>query len=77
MELTNEQLEAIREATKTVEYGSVTVHISATSKHLDLEVKMRVRIEDEPEQKIFGSFERGEGSRVPMTPKKRYKRKFL
>ena len=38
MELTNEQLEMIREAAKTVEYGSVTVHISATSKHLDLEV---------------------------------------
>ena len=47
MELTNEHLEAIREAAMTIEYGSVTVHISATSKHLDLEVKKRIRIESE------------------------------
>jgi hypothetical protein len=56
MELTNEQLEAIREATKTVEYGSVTVHISATSEHLDLEVQRRVRIESGPHKEISGPF---------------------
>ena len=53
MELTDEQLEAIREAAKTVEYGSVTVHISATSKRLDLEIHKRIRFESEPEEKIF------------------------
>jgi hypothetical protein len=58
MELTNEQLEAIREAVKTVEYGSVTIHISATSKHLDLEVQRRVRIETSRKEKKFGSFQR-------------------
>jgi len=47
MELTNEQLEAIREAARTVEYGSVTIHVSGTSKHLDLEIKKRVRVEAE------------------------------
>jgi hypothetical protein len=51
MELTNEQLELIREAARTVEYGSVTIHISATSKHLDLEVRKRVRAEGEPQRK--------------------------
>jgi hypothetical protein len=56
MELTNEQLEAIREAARTVEYGSVTVHISATSNHLDLEVQRRVRIESGPHKKILGPF---------------------
>jgi hypothetical protein len=50
MELTNEQLETIREAAGTVEYGNVTVHISATSKHLDLEIRKRVRIESEPQK---------------------------
>jgi hypothetical protein len=53
MELTNEQLEVIREAARTVEYGSVTVHISATSKHLDLEIQRRVRIEGEQQGKNF------------------------
>jgi hypothetical protein len=50
MELTNEQLEAIREAAKTVEYGSVTVHISETSKYFELEVKKRIRVESEPQK---------------------------
>jgi hypothetical protein len=55
MELTNAQLERIREAAKTVEYGSVTIHISATAKHLDLEIHRRVRIENEAQrEKILG-----------------------
>jgi hypothetical protein len=61
MELTNEQLEAIREAARTVEYGSVTIHISATSNHLDLEVQRRVRIDNEQTNKKFGSFRRSSG----------------
>jgi hypothetical protein len=52
MELTKEYLEAIKEAAKTVEYGSVTIHISATSNHLDLEVQRRVRIDNEQAKKI-------------------------
>ena len=50
MELTNAQLELIREAARTVEYGSVIIHISATSKHLDLEIQRRVRIENEAQK---------------------------
>jgi hypothetical protein len=52
MELTREYLEAIQEAAKTVEYGSVTIHISATSNHLDLEVQRRVRIDNEQAKKF-------------------------
>ena len=53
MELNNEQLEIIREAARTVEYGSVTVHISATSNHFDLEIQRRVRIESDPRKENF------------------------
>ena len=55
MELTNAQLKVIKEAAKTVEYGSVTIHVSATAKHLDLEIHRRVRIENEAQRgKISG-----------------------
>ena len=57
MELTYEHFKAIREAARTVEYGSITVHISETSKHLDLEIHRRVRIESGDEhKKISGPF---------------------
>jgi hypothetical protein len=72
MQLTDEQLEIIREAARTVEYGSVTVHISAASNHFDYEVHKRVRQENEGEEKNIGSFHGKKQSRVPMTPKKRY-----
>jgi hypothetical protein len=50
MDLNNEQLEAIREAARTVEYGSVTVHVSETANYLTLEILRRVRIESEPQK---------------------------
>jgi hypothetical protein len=67
MELTDEQLEAIREAAKTVEYGSVTVHISETSKHLDLEIRKRVRIESEPQKnfRVLPAKKKAEGAVDP------------
>jgi hypothetical protein len=46
MELTDKQLEKVREAARTVEYGSVTINISATSSKLDLNIQRRVREED-------------------------------
>jgi hypothetical protein len=49
MELTNMHLEAIRKAARTVEYGSITINIAASSKTLDLVVEKRVKIEKEPE----------------------------
>jgi hypothetical protein len=49
MELTGAHLEAIKEAARAVEYGSVIINISASAKTLDLIVKNRVRIEKEPE----------------------------
>ena len=51
MDLTDKDLASIKEAAKTVEYGSVTIHISAVSKHLDLEIRRRLRGNDEPDGK--------------------------
>jgi hypothetical protein len=49
MELTSAHLEAIKKAARTVEYGSVTIHISASARTLDMIVENRVKIEKEPE----------------------------
>ena len=49
MELTSTHLEAIKRAARTVEYGSVTINISASAKTLDLTIENRVKIEKEPE----------------------------
>jgi hypothetical protein len=49
MELTSAHLEAIKNAARTVEYGSVTINISASARMLDLIVENRVKIEKEPE----------------------------
>jgi hypothetical protein len=48
MELTDAHLEAIRKEALAVEYGSVTINISESSKTLDLTVEKRVKIEKEP-----------------------------
>jgi hypothetical protein len=48
MELTDRHLEVIREAARTVEYGSVTINISASSDKLELNVQNRIRIENDP-----------------------------
>jgi len=48
MELTDKHLEKIRETVREVDYGSVTINISATSNKLDLSIQKRVRYEDEP-----------------------------
>jgi hypothetical protein len=47
MELTSANLEAIRKAAQTVEYGSITINISASAKTLDLIVEHRLRLERE------------------------------
>jgi hypothetical protein len=49
MELTSAHLEAIKMAARNVEYGSVTINISASSRTLDLVVENRVKIEKEPD----------------------------
>ena len=48
MELTDRDLEVIREAVLTVEYGKVTINISASAKTIDLIVENRVKIDKEP-----------------------------
>jgi hypothetical protein len=49
MILTDDHLEKIREAAKQVEYGSVTINISAASTKLDLSINSRLRFDDEAE----------------------------
>jgi hypothetical protein len=49
MELTSTHLEAIKKAAQTVEYGSVTINISASARTLDLIVENRVKIMKEPD----------------------------
>jgi hypothetical protein len=49
MELTSAHLEAIKKAARTVEYGSVTINISASARTLDLVVENRLKIEKEPD----------------------------
>ncbi|MDR0583621.1 MAG: hypothetical protein LBG57_04640 [Treponema sp.] len=49
MELTSAHLEAIKRAARAVEYGSVTINISASSRTLDLTIENRVKIDKEPE----------------------------
>jgi hypothetical protein len=49
MELTSLHLEAIKKAARNVEYGSVTINISASARTLDLIVENRVKIEKEPD----------------------------
>ena len=45
MELTDRDLEAIREAARTVEHGSVTINISVCSDKLDLNIQNHIRID--------------------------------
>jgi len=49
MVLTDTHLEAIKKAAQTVDYGSVTINISASARTLDLVIENRVKIEKEPD----------------------------
>jgi hypothetical protein len=52
MELSDEQLEKIRTAARSVRYGFVTINITAASNKLDLTVQHRVRKEEPKKKKI-------------------------
>jgi hypothetical protein len=45
MELTDRHIEAIREAARSVKYGSVTINISESSDKLELNVQNRIRVD--------------------------------
>jgi hypothetical protein len=51
MELTSTHLEAIKRAARAIEYGSITINISASARMLDLVVEKHVKIEKEPGSK--------------------------
>jgi len=49
MELTDKHIEVIRDAARTVNYGSVTIQISADKPgRLELNVQNRIRVDEEP-----------------------------
>jgi hypothetical protein len=48
MELTDGQLKVIKKTVREIDFGSVTINISANSNKLDLSIQKRVRYEDEP-----------------------------
>ena len=54
MELTDKHLEKIRETVREVDYGSVTINITANSNKLDLSIQKRVRYEDDPGVSTMG-----------------------
>jgi hypothetical protein len=45
MELTDEYIEVIKEAARSVKYGSVTINISESSDKLELNIQNRIRID--------------------------------
>jgi hypothetical protein len=45
MELTDRHIAAIREAARSVKYGSVTINISESSDKLELNIQNRIRID--------------------------------
>ena len=45
MELTDEHMEAIKEAAREVDYGKVVIHVSATDNSLTIEIIKKVSLE--------------------------------
>ena len=61
MVLTDKHMEALIEAARDIEYGSITIHISATSDKLDLTIQKRVRLENEPDaENTLNSAQKGQ-----------------
>ena len=48
MVFTEEHIQAIKNAALPIEFGSITVHIGALSKFLDIDVHIRSKISKEP-----------------------------
>jgi hypothetical protein len=47
MELTDKQLEIIRKMARHIEYGAITINISASAHTIDLIIQNRVKLEKE------------------------------
>ena len=65
MELTEEHIEAIKEVVRSVDYGSVTINISATSDLLELNVQRRIKL-----KKLKELVSEKQRKRVKVTKKK-------
>ena len=47
MELTNEQIEAIKAAARPIKYGSVTIHIGEVNPYLEIDALDKTRVAKE------------------------------
>ena len=47
MVFTNKQIEAIQAAALPIDFGSVTIHISATNNHIDIDALSKTRVQKE------------------------------
>ena len=48
MVFTDEQIEAIKAAALTIDYGSITIQIGEASNYLDIDVHGKIRVRNEP-----------------------------
>ena len=44
MELTEDNIKAIKDAARTIDYGSITLHFAETNNFIDIEIKKRIRV---------------------------------
>jgi len=59
MELTDGDLEIIRDVVREVDFGSVTINISANSNKLDLSVQKRIRFGEPSDVTVNMDFQKG------------------
>jgi hypothetical protein len=50
MKLTDKHIEVIRDAVRTVDFGSVTINVSTTADKLEIVIENRIRVDKEPEK---------------------------
>ena len=58
MRLNSEQLDMVKKACDEVEYGSVTIKMNATAKHIDLVVEKQIRMSNEPTRTDLRQFDK-------------------
>lgn len=51
MVFTEEHIKELKAAALPISHGSITIHIGAEARHLDIDVLSKLRLEKEPETK--------------------------
>lgn len=58
MELSSKQFDQIKKACESVDYGSVTIKMNASSKFVDLVVERQIRMSNEPTETDLRQFDK-------------------